>query len=78
MADDRKPTNLRQQRKQAERRDVALVMLLLLVVGSVIIGLVYGWGSIPSALLCLVPGAILVLLLFLFWKGIDAWLHKDD
>jgi len=78
MSPENKPTNTREQRKQTERRYLAMVLLVLLVVGSVIIGLVYGWGSIPSALLCLAPGAILILLLFLFWKGIDAWLHKDD
>jgi len=78
MSDDHKPTNLREQRKQTERRYLAMVLLVLLVVGGLIIGLVYGWRSIPSALLCLVPGAILVLLLFLFWRGIDAWLHKND
>ena len=78
MPDDNKPTNLRELRKQSERRYLIAVLLVLVVVGTVIIGLVYGWGATLTALLCLVPGAALIVVLFLFWKGVDVWLHKDE
>jgi predicted MFS family arabinose efflux permease len=43
---------------------------MLVVVGSALIGLIYGWRYIFTALLCLLPGALIIVLLWLFLYGI--------
>jgi preprotein translocase subunit SecF len=72
----RKPTNLREHRKQTERRALLAVVLALVVVGSVFVGLVYDWGAALTALACLLPGAITLVVLWLLLVGIER-LMKD-
>ncbi len=59
-----KPTNPRARRKQAERRTLWAVVFSLVVVGALSIGLVYGWPEALTALLCLIPGAATIALLW--------------
>ena len=70
-ADPRKPTDGRRYRDRTERHLLVAAVVLLAVVGSAMIGLVYGWPSIFTALLCLLPAAMLIGLLWLFLNGID-------
>ena len=72
----RKPTNLREHRKQTERRSLLAVVLALVVVGSVLVGLVYDWGAALTALACLLPGAVAIVVLWLLLVGIER-LMKD-
>ena len=72
----KKPTDLRQHRRKMERTLVIAVVITLVVVGSVIIGAVYGWSSIFTALLCLIPGAGIFVLLWLLLNGLEL-LTKD-
>ncbi|MFP4344975.1 MAG: hypothetical protein ACLFU8_09800 [Anaerolineales bacterium] len=72
----RKPTDLRKHRKQTERRALLAVILALVVVGSVLVGLFYDWGAALTALACLLPGAITIVVLWLLLVGIERLL-KD-
>ena len=58
------PTNPRARRKQAERRTLWAVGFILVVGGALSIGLVYGWPEALTALLCLIPGAVTIALLW--------------
>ena len=73
----RKPVDMRRYRQQTERHLLVGVLALLVVVGGVMIGLIYGWRSIFTALLCLVPGAVLIVLLWLLLGGVER-LMRDD
>jgi fatty acid desaturase len=70
-SDPPRPTDLRRYRRETDRRLLIAVLISLVVVGSVLIGLIYGWRSVFTALMCLLPGAFLVLLLWLFLNGIE-------
>ncbi len=58
------PTNPRARRKRAERHTLWAVVFILVVVGALSIGLVYGWSDALTALLCLIPGAVTIALLW--------------
>lgn len=70
-SDPPRPTDLRRHRRQTDRRLLMAVLISLVVVGSVLIGLIYGWRSVFTALLCLLPGALIIVLLWLFLHGIE-------
>ena len=72
-----KPTDLRKARRRSERALVIGVVVVLLVVGGILIGLIYGWQSIFTALLCLIPGAALFVLLWLLLRFLER-LSKGD
>jgi hypothetical protein len=59
------PTDMRAYRRQTERRLVIAVVCAFVLLGSVVIGLVYGWPSVLTGLLCLLPGAGIFLLLWI-------------
>jgi protein-S-isoprenylcysteine O-methyltransferase Ste14 len=71
-----RPTDMREYRKKLERRLVVAVMVALLVVGSVVIGLVYGWQSILTGLICLVPGAAILGLLWLLLNWLERFVDR--
>ena len=60
-----KPTDMRAYRRRTERRLVVAIIFALVLIGSVVIGLVYGWPSVFTGLLCLLPGAGIFLLLWI-------------
>ena len=53
------------------------VLFMLVVVGSVLIGLIYGWRNVITAVLCLVPGALIIVLLWLLLRGVE-YLTRDS
>ena len=67
----KKPTDMRAYHRQTERRLVVAIVLMLVLVGSVVIGLVYGWTAVFTGLLCLLPGAGIFILLWAFLTGIE-------
>ncbi len=67
----KEPTDLRQQRKQSERRLVVAVVTVLVGAGLVFVGLIYDWGTALSALICLLPGAAILVVLWLLLVGIE-------
>lgn len=78
-ADPRRPTDVREYRRRTERHLLVAVLVMLVVVGSAMIGLVYGWQSIFTALLCLLPATMLILLLWLLLSGMERLTtHWDD
>jgi hypothetical protein len=67
-----RPTDMRDYRKKLEQRLIIAVAIALVVVGSIVIGLVYGWRSVLTGLICLVPGVAILGLLWLLL----GWLER--
>ncbi len=61
----RPPTDLRTQRRQTEHRLLLGVVFVLVLGGGGLIGWLYGAEALVSALVCLLPGAGALLLLWL-------------
>ena len=53
MSDPKNAFDRRRHRRQSERNFIIAVILALLVGGSVVIGVVYGWPSVLTGWLCL-------------------------
>lgn len=70
------PTDMRAYRKKTERRFVIAIVITFVIIGSIVIGLAYGWPSVLTGLLCLLPGAGVFLLIWAFLAGIER-LTKD-
>jgi len=72
---DNKPTNYRQNRRKAERTQLLLVLLVLVVIGTGLIGLIWGLKSALLGGLCLVGGGGVIigiwLLLTLIQKAVE-------
>ena len=68
---ERQPTDLRRYRRQLERRLLVAVVVSLVVVGSLLIGVIFGWPAALTSLACLVPGALVVVTLWLLLKAIE-------
>lgn len=66
-----KEHNLRQYQRRLERDLVIGVVVLLVVVGSGLTGLIYGWPATFTALLCLVPGAGALVGLWWLLRGME-------
>jgi hypothetical protein len=71
-----KPSNPRAARQQTERRYLALVVGMLIVGGSVVIGLVYGWVAVFTAVPCLLGGALLLLLVYFLLNRLEKWVAE--
>jgi len=65
------PTDQRRYRRQTENRLLAGVVMLLVVGGSGLIWIIFGKEAGLSSLLCLIPGAIVVVVLWLLLNGIE-------
>lgn len=66
-----RPTDPRRYRRQTEARLLWGVLLLLVVGGSGLIGLIFGWEAALSSWLCLLPGAAMILGLWLFLSAVE-------
>jgi hypothetical protein len=71
--EENKPTNMRKYRRQSERQLVLIVIAFLVLVGGGLIGLIYGWIAMLSALPCLLGGAAIIGGLFLFLELAERW-----
>ena len=74
----RKPTDMRAYRRRSERNLVIAVVVAFLIVGSAIIGLVYGWVSLITGLLFLLPGVAIFVILWLLLKGLERLVRDKD
>lgn len=72
------PTDMRKTRRRQERLLLIAVVIVLLVVGGIVIGIVYGWQSVVTGLLCLIPGAIGLVLIWLLLKFIEGIVNRWD
>ena len=70
------PTDVRGARKRQERQLIALAVSVLVVVGGALIALVYGLGSLLTALPCLFAGAGAILLLYLLFLLAERWVNR--
>ena len=66
-----RPTDLREDRRRFERTLVILVVLTFLVVGGLAITLVYGWQALFTGLICLIPGVIAFVLLWILLRVLE-------
>jgi hypothetical protein len=69
---------MRKVRQRQERLLVTAVVVVLLVAGSLTIGLVYGWQAIVTGLLCLVPGAVGLVLIWLVLRLVEGVVNRWD
>ncbi|HHE71055.1 MAG TPA: hypothetical protein ENL34_02065 [Chloroflexi bacterium] len=65
MPGAQQPTDWRQRRQRMEQRLLLTAVALFLCVGGVLIGLLYGWKAVLTGMLCLVPGVLALVLLWL-------------
>ena len=74
--DERRPTDLRRQRKETERRLLTLVVATLILVGGGLIALIYGPGALLTALPFLLGGAGAISLLYLLFALAERWVDR--
>lgn len=77
MSDSKNAFDRRQHRQQSERNFIIAVVLMLLIGGSVAIGVVYGWPSVLTGWLCLLPGAGALLLIWLVLHIME-WIVREE
>jgi len=65
------PTDMRAYRKKTERQLMMATIVVLVGIGSIVIGMVYGWQSLFTGLLCLLPGAGVILLIWLVLSALE-------
>jgi hypothetical protein len=71
--------DLRAFRRREDRRLVFVIMAFLVVVGGLAIGVVYGWTTAGTGVICLVVGAAVFGSLWLILSLIERWLgHQDE
>lgn len=59
--DKTKGANMRQYRRDNDKKLLYLVIFTLVVVGSGLIALIFGWETLITAVPCLLGGAFLIL-----------------
>ena len=69
--------DLRAWQRQEDRRLIVTIVLFLVIVGGVTIGLVYGWGTALTSVLCLAVGAGLLGLLWLIMTLVERWVSRE-
>lgn len=73
LSHSRPPSDLRRWREATNRRLFAWVLVLLIGVGSALIGLIYGWQAGALGLLCLAAGAGVLVLLWAVFTALGRW-----
>jgi len=70
-------TDLRALRRREDRRLVFVIMAFLVVGGGLAIGVVYGWTTAETGVICLVVGAASFGSLWLILLLIERWLGHE-
>ena len=73
---DRPPTDYRGLRQRNELWLLLAAIVLLVVVGGVLIGLVFGFNQLLTALPCLLAGAGLIAGLYFLFVGLERWSQR--
>ncbi len=76
MSSPQPPTNYRKTRRDQERTLVILVILVLVIVGTGLIGLIWGIGTALFGGLCLLGGAALIGGLWLLLNLVQKWIGE--
>ena len=71
-------TNLRQYQKDDDKRLLFVVVFTLLVVGSGLIGLIFGWQALLTSIPCLLGGALLILVPWGLLTLVEKWRDGMD
>jgi hypothetical protein len=66
-------TNLRQHQKDDDKKMLFLVIFMLVVVGSGLIGLIFGWQALLTSIPCLLGGALLILVPWGLLTLLEKW-----
>ena len=69
----RQPTDYRRTHRRHERQLVATAMGVLMIGGSILTALVFGFVAMLGALPWLVVGAIGILAFYLLWVAVEEW-----
>jgi hypothetical protein len=72
-ANHRPPTDYRDTRRRNELWLLIAAIVVLVVVGGGLIGLIFGWSQLLSALPCLLAGAGLIAVLYFFFVLMERW-----
>ena len=70
------PTDYRRIRRSQDRRQLWMVVGGLLIIGGGLIYLIYGKWALATGLLCLIPGAGLILFLWGLLSVIERWVGE--
>jgi hypothetical protein len=73
---DRPPTDYRGLRQRNELWLLIAAVVLLVVVGGGLIGVLFGFGQMLSALPCLLAGAGAIAILYLFFALLGRWADR--
>lgn len=71
-------TNLRQHQKDDDKRLLFVVVFTLVVVGSGLIGLIFGWQALLTSIPCLLGGALLILVPWGLLTLVEKWRDGMD
>lgn len=74
--EDRGSRDLRKYAASTNFRLIVGAFVLLFVVGLGIIGLIYGFKAALFGFLCLLGGMVPIVLILIFWFGLDVLLKK--
>lgn len=66
-------TNLRQHQKNDDKKLLFVVIFMLVVVGSGLIGLIFGWQAWLTSIPCLLGGALLILVPWGLLTLVEKW-----
>jgi len=73
---NRPPTDYRGLRKRNELWLLVAAIVLLVVVGGGLIGLLFGWSQLVTALPCLMAGSALIAGLYLLLAVLERWSQR--
>lgn len=79
MSNPSPPTkNGRERRQEDDKKFLYMVIFTLVILGGGLIGLIYGWLAILSALPFLLGGALLILLPWLLLTAYGKWRERME
>jgi hypothetical protein len=73
---NRPPTDYRGLRKRNELSLLVAAIVVLVVVGGGLIGLIFGWSQLLTALPCLLAGAAVIAGLYFLFVGLERWSQR--
>jgi len=71
-------TNLRQHQKNDDKKMLYVVIFVLVVLGSGLIGLIFGWEAWLASIPCLLGGALLILVPWGLLTLVEKWRDGMD